>query len=59
VQQVQPGLVSSQQQERQLALQQRRLARERVRALGLLVLMAFILALAFLRFGNTIPWSAR
>jgi hypothetical protein len=34
-------------------------SRERAKVLGLLVLVIFILALAFFRFGRTIPWGAR
>jgi hypothetical protein len=34
-------------------------SRERRKLIGLLVVVLFILALAFLRFGKTIPWSAR
>jgi hypothetical protein len=33
--------------------------RERAKVFGLLVLVIFILALAFFRFGPTIPWGAR
>ena len=39
--------------------QQRVLKRERRRTIGLLVIALIILALAFLRFGKTIPWGAR
>jgi hypothetical protein len=45
--------------ERELALQQRRLARDRVRVIGMLAIVLFILLLAFVRFGKTIPWGAR
>jgi len=45
--------------ERDLALQQRRLAHDRVRVIGMLVIVLFILLLAFFRFGKTIPWAAR
>ena len=45
--------------ERELALQQRRLAHDRVRVFGVLVIVLFILLLAFFRFGHTIPWAAR
>lgn len=45
--------------ERELALQQRRLAHDRVRVIGMLAIVLFILLLAFLRFGKTIPWGAR
>ena len=34
-------------------------SRERVKLVGILVVVLFILALAFLRFGKTIPWGAR
>jgi hypothetical protein len=34
-------------------------SRERGKIVGLLVLIVFILALAFFRFGRTIPWGAR
>jgi hypothetical protein len=34
-------------------------SRERMKLVGLLVIVLFILALAFLRFGKTIPWGAR
>jgi hypothetical protein len=44
--------------ERELALKQRYLARERRKVIGLLVVAILILALAVLRFGRTIPWSA-
>ena len=37
----------------------RQRARERQKLLGLLLLVVFILVLAFLRFGKTIPWGAR
>ena len=33
--------------------------RERKKLVGLLIVVLFILALAFLRFGKTIPWAAR
>jgi hypothetical protein len=46
-------------EERELALQQRRLARDRVRVIGMLAIIVFILLLAFFRFGRTIPWGAR
>jgi hypothetical protein len=45
--------------ERELALQQRRLAHDRVRVIGLLVIVILILLLTFFRFGASIPWSAR
>ena len=34
-------------------------SRERRKLAGLLVVVLFILALAFFRFGKTIPWGAR
>jgi hypothetical protein len=34
-------------------------SRECAKVFGLLVLVIFILALAFFRFGRTIPWGAR
>jgi len=34
-------------------------SRERMKLVGLLIIVLFILALAFLRFGKTIPWGAR
>jgi len=34
-------------------------SRERMKLVGILVVVLFILALAFLRFGKTIPWGAR
>jgi hypothetical protein len=34
-------------------------SRERRKLVGVLVIVLFILALAFFRFGKTIPWSAR
>jgi len=46
-------------EECEIALRERFLARERRKVLGLLVIALMILALAFLRFGKTIPWSAR
>jgi hypothetical protein len=46
-------------EERELALRERSLARERRKVFGLLVIAILILALAFLRFGKTIPWGAR
>jgi hypothetical protein len=45
--------------EREQALQQRRLVHDRVRVIGLLLIVVFILLMAFLRFGKTIPWGAR
>ncbi len=37
----------------------RQRARERQKLLGLLLVALFILVLAFIRFGKTIPWGAR
>jgi hypothetical protein len=37
----------------------RQRTRERQKLIGLLLVALFILALAFIRFGNTIPWGAR
>jgi len=34
-------------------------SRERRKLIGLVAIALFILALAFLRFGKTIPWGAR
>jgi len=34
-------------------------SRERMKLAGILVIVLFILALAFIRFGKTIPWGAR
>jgi hypothetical protein len=45
--------------EREFALQQRRLAHDRVRVIGMLAIVIFILLLTFLRFGKSIPWGAR
>jgi len=46
-------------QERELQLQQRQRARDRRKLIGLLVIALFILVLAFIRFGKSIPWGAR
>jgi type II secretory pathway component PulM len=46
-------------EERERAMQERRLARERRKVMGLLVIALLILVLAFLRFGRHIPWGAR
>jgi hypothetical protein len=45
--------------EKDAAWQARYRTRERAKLWGLLILIVFILALAFLRFGRTIPWGAR
>ena len=46
-------------EERHRELEGRFLTRERRKVIGLLVIAILILALAFLRFGKTIPWGAR
>jgi hypothetical protein len=46
-------------QDRELQLQQRQRARDRRKLIGLLAIALFILLLAFLRFGKSIPWGAR
>jgi hypothetical protein len=38
---------------------ERQKSRERIKLIGLLVLAAVILLIAFIRFGKTIPWGAR
>jgi hypothetical protein len=45
--------------ERDRALAARQHSRERKKLIGLIVIALFILVLAFLRFGRTIPWGAR
>ena len=45
--------------ERLRELEARRRARERAKLIGLIAIALFSLALAFLRFGRTIPWGAR
>jgi hypothetical protein len=50
---------TSRTEERELELHERWLVRERRKVIGLLVIAVIILALAFLRFGKTIPWGAR
>jgi hypothetical protein len=45
--------------EAQSATIARQRARERQKLLGLLLVVLFILVLAFVRFGKTIPWGAR
>lgn len=45
--------------EAQTAAVTRQRVRERQKLLGLMVLVIFILALAFVRFGKAIPWGAR
>ena len=45
--------------EKDAAWQARYRSRERAKLWGLLLLIVFILALAFFRFGRTIPWGAR
>ena len=44
---------------REMELQERQRVRDRRKLIGLLAIALFILALAFLRFGNHIPWGAR
>jgi len=46
-------------QEADAAWVARQRARERQKLLGLIVVALFILVLAFVRFGKTIPWGAR
>ena len=46
-------------QQRELELQQRQRMRDRRKLIGLLVIALFILVLAFIRFGKSIPWGAR
>jgi hypothetical protein len=46
-------------EERELALRERQQARERSKLIGMIAIAVFILLLAFLRFGKTIPWGAR
>lgn len=53
----QPPQIRPQEADTALVLRQR--ARERQKLWGLLLLLVFILALAFFRFGKTIPWGAR
>ena len=38
---------------------ERQKSRERLKLIGLLAIALLILAIAFLRFGKTIPWGAR
>jgi len=45
--------------ERDAAWQTRYRSRERVKVFGIVILVLFILALAFIRYGRTIPWGAR
>jgi len=59
VEEPQQGANSLRCQERQLQLQQRQRARERRKLIGLLAIALFILVLAFIRFGKSIPWGAR
>jgi hypothetical protein len=40
-------------------MRERQRLRERRKLIGLLAIALFILALAFIRFGKTIPWGAR
>jgi hypothetical protein len=55
----QHGASSLRPQERELQLQQRQRKRERRKLIGLLAIALFILMLAFIRFGRSIPWGAR
>ena len=52
-----PSSIDPSQKDEALIARQR--ARERQKLLGLLLVVLFILVLAFLRFGKTIPWGAR
>ena len=45
--------------DRELELQKRRMAHDRIRVIGMLIIVVFILLLTFLRFGKSIPWGAR
>lgn len=45
--------------DRKLELQKRRMAHDRIRVIGMLIIVVFILLLTFLRFGKSIPWGAR
>jgi len=45
--------------EREPALAARQRSRERAKLMGLIAIALFILVLAFVRFGKTIPWGAR
>jgi len=54
----QRGSDASRPEERERELQQRYLARERWKVIGLLVVAVIILFLTLLFFGRTIPWSA-
>jgi hypothetical protein len=49
----------AQKEERDLQRQERHRVRERRKLIGLLAIALFILVLAFIRFGKTIPWGAR
>jgi hypothetical protein len=55
----QQGASSLRLEERELQLQQRQRARDRRKLIGLLTIALFILVLAFLRYGKSIPWGAR
>ncbi len=46
-------------EQREIQLKERRIARERVRVIGLLIILFCILMLTFVRFGKHIPWGAR
>ena len=46
-------------EEAEAAFVARQRTRERQKLVGLLLLVLFIVVLAFVRFGKTIPWGAR
>jgi uncharacterized membrane protein len=50
---------SSDEREQDAEWRARYRSRERAKIVGLFVIIIFILALVFLRFGRTIPWGAR
>ena len=56
---VELALMNAPSDERLRELEARRRSRERGKLIGLIAIALFILALAFLRFGRTIPWGAR
>jgi hypothetical protein len=53
------GTQSLRPEERELALRERQEARDRSKLVGMIAIALFILLLALLRFGRTIPWGAR
>jgi hypothetical protein len=59
VEEPQQGASSLRSLERELQLQQRQRTRDRRRLIGLLAIALFILVLAFIRFGKSIPWGTR